>query len=520
MALIKCSECGKEFSDKAASCPNCGCPVSEVIKGNTTPEEQKKAAEQIFAAVERTLDRARKAGARFELESVFTKELAEGLDCNPNWKHGKENIRLIVSDAVKTCDALYSTYQGLIPKLDTECRPLLQKNPGSVAIRFVLGTIQWLNDESEIENNYAAHYEDINLGTLVRAKYLPSEANKMIQGIWQAEYLKSPDAQADNNWSKKLSEHKHLAYELERTSIRTKEYPDLAERRAEQKEAEEEWKKAEEEREKAEELKLKAKEKQRRTEAKKRRPQLEADKKKYEAALQKWESECESIKAKHSDYVNEKIAAEKISLAAAAEKRRDNAVSAANAKIASETNRKQEAEAKLASLGAFKFSEKKTQKRIIEDATRLIAEAQAAIPAAQTAFSREIEKVEDITNDKRVFFQKNAEREYPLPDKPQKPQSMIKEEQILKAEEAQRKQDEFNRKLRKAQNSRDWTYEYQEIIDYLMDSELRTATEIKEELFAEDIPPYKISLWLRKLEDKGLVVRKEIKRRTHFKIAR
>lgn len=27
--LIKCPECGKEISDKAQSCPNCGCPASE-----------------------------------------------------------------------------------------------------------------------------------------------------------------------------------------------------------------------------------------------------------------------------------------------------------------------------------------------------------------------------------------------------------------------------------------------------------------------------------------------------------
>ena len=27
MALIKCSECGKQVSDKAASCPNCGAPI-------------------------------------------------------------------------------------------------------------------------------------------------------------------------------------------------------------------------------------------------------------------------------------------------------------------------------------------------------------------------------------------------------------------------------------------------------------------------------------------------------------
>lgn len=31
MALINCSECGKKISDKAISCPNCGCPVSELI---------------------------------------------------------------------------------------------------------------------------------------------------------------------------------------------------------------------------------------------------------------------------------------------------------------------------------------------------------------------------------------------------------------------------------------------------------------------------------------------------------
>lgn len=31
MAMIKCHECGKEISDKASSCPNCGCPLSEMI---------------------------------------------------------------------------------------------------------------------------------------------------------------------------------------------------------------------------------------------------------------------------------------------------------------------------------------------------------------------------------------------------------------------------------------------------------------------------------------------------------
>lgn len=29
MSLIKCPECGKEFSDRAVSCPNCGYPVPQ-----------------------------------------------------------------------------------------------------------------------------------------------------------------------------------------------------------------------------------------------------------------------------------------------------------------------------------------------------------------------------------------------------------------------------------------------------------------------------------------------------------
>lgn len=28
MALITCPECGKQVSDKATACPNCGCPIS------------------------------------------------------------------------------------------------------------------------------------------------------------------------------------------------------------------------------------------------------------------------------------------------------------------------------------------------------------------------------------------------------------------------------------------------------------------------------------------------------------
>lgn len=50
MAMIKCPECGKELSDKAASCPNCGCPMEDIKSRleemQAEREEQLKAKEE------------------------------------------------------------------------------------------------------------------------------------------------------------------------------------------------------------------------------------------------------------------------------------------------------------------------------------------------------------------------------------------------------------------------------------------------------------------------------------------
>ena len=45
MALIKCKECGHEVSDKASTCPNCGCPIEKGLVcsecgNNLNPNEE------------------------------------------------------------------------------------------------------------------------------------------------------------------------------------------------------------------------------------------------------------------------------------------------------------------------------------------------------------------------------------------------------------------------------------------------------------------------------------------------
>lgn len=42
MALIKCAECGKEISDKAKTCVNCGCPINVIENKETKKVEKEK----------------------------------------------------------------------------------------------------------------------------------------------------------------------------------------------------------------------------------------------------------------------------------------------------------------------------------------------------------------------------------------------------------------------------------------------------------------------------------------------
>ena len=36
MALIECKECGHKVSDKAECCPNCGCPIEEIMSADAS----------------------------------------------------------------------------------------------------------------------------------------------------------------------------------------------------------------------------------------------------------------------------------------------------------------------------------------------------------------------------------------------------------------------------------------------------------------------------------------------------
>ena len=100
---------------------------------------------------------------------------------------------------------------------------------------------------------------------------------------------------------------------------------------------------------------------------------------------------------------------------------RNKAIAAANAAASAQSQRKSEAEKTLASLGFFGFSEKKRQRAIIEESTRLATEAQQSISATETAYRNQMAVVSLQVKEKENTFKDEAEKQYPLPTEPTKP---------------------------------------------------------------------------------------------------
>lgn len=51
--LINCSECGKQVSDRAACCPNCGNPISGVVQSSHDNYNATKRQDKFFERIER-----------------------------------------------------------------------------------------------------------------------------------------------------------------------------------------------------------------------------------------------------------------------------------------------------------------------------------------------------------------------------------------------------------------------------------------------------------------------------------
>lgn len=128
MALIKCSECHKEISDKAKQCPYCGCPQSAnkptkaikiivsicliiLIAGGFTYHKYHKA--QIKVAIERHNEYLEQtvSNQSFPQKPQSYEDLEK---INQSYKPTNPGCRLAVYDA------LYTDRQNLVPFKETK----------------------------------------------------------------------------------------------------------------------------------------------------------------------------------------------------------------------------------------------------------------------------------------------------------------------------------------------------------------------------------------------------------------
>ena len=71
MALIKCSDCGRDISDKAASCIHCGCPVIGAYYPNMQPHMQYQTFQQNSGTSKRLINSLAGLGFFLAILSVF-----------------------------------------------------------------------------------------------------------------------------------------------------------------------------------------------------------------------------------------------------------------------------------------------------------------------------------------------------------------------------------------------------------------------------------------------------------------
>ena len=117
MALILCSECGREFSDKAEACPNCGCPTDIIIQENKKYEvikmQEEKAAEKA-AQEEKDKEEIRRSERKLEYAKIYEFKFK-----NSTYKFDG-NMRICAKLGARLCVIKSMLYDDYISDIDKE----------------------------------------------------------------------------------------------------------------------------------------------------------------------------------------------------------------------------------------------------------------------------------------------------------------------------------------------------------------------------------------------------------------
>lgn len=129
MALIKCSECGKEISDKATACVHCGCPLHASVTKSSEPVDFQKTFGELFTNSPRGLTVDFNAILTGDVNestkhSIFVKELGQSIEFSvPNNIKVGQAIRVQLKD-----NATYNFIRFNVATVSTKSSPTITKD--------------------------------------------------------------------------------------------------------------------------------------------------------------------------------------------------------------------------------------------------------------------------------------------------------------------------------------------------------------------------------------------------------
>ena len=126
MSLIICTECGKEFSDKAPACPNCGCPTKEIINSNSTNTISVTLLEEIYSiypdskayAIKEYMKRTGLSmkESKLIIDDFYASKQPGPVKFSNKYTNQFHNEKLIAEEKAKTTTNLKSTPSFKCPK--------------------------------------------------------------------------------------------------------------------------------------------------------------------------------------------------------------------------------------------------------------------------------------------------------------------------------------------------------------------------------------------------------------------
>lgn len=130
MALIKCTECGKEFSDKAAICPHCGCPIEDVLKTMAEKQqikEQKRAEKENKPKKEIKPEQKRKI-AIISAVGICVVTLIAVLAWYYGVKVPRDNSFATYSETIVTCNDKINDFNDAVESYNDKANQIIELN--------------------------------------------------------------------------------------------------------------------------------------------------------------------------------------------------------------------------------------------------------------------------------------------------------------------------------------------------------------------------------------------------------